>query len=114
MTVVLVSGCAGPQQKLGRGLNNVVEPFRLAEWRRSMEQSGLYDSPQNNRGIGMVRGFNRTVARTGLGCYEIVTFPIPSYGPTWTSYLAPNPVYPDSHVGDKVVRADSALGFNTR
>ena len=114
MMAVLVSGCAGPEKKLGRGLNNVVEPFRLAEWRRSVEQVQLYDAPQNNRGTGMVRGFNRTMARTGLGLYEIVTFPIPSYDPIWTDYLAPNPVYPDSRVGEKVVRADSALGFNTR
>ena len=32
---LLVSGCAGPEQKLGRGVNNMTEITRLGELRRS-------------------------------------------------------------------------------
>jgi putative exosortase-associated protein (TIGR04073 family) len=114
LVAVLATGCAGPEKKLGRGINNAVEPIRLAEWRRSVEQVQLYDSPSHNRPTGMVRGFNRTVARAGLGLFEIITFPIPSYDPIWTSYLAPNPLYPDSAQVGPTPRADSGLGFNAR
>jgi hypothetical protein len=64
----------------------------------------------------MVNGFTRTMARTGLGIYEIVTFPIPSYDPIWTDYLAPNPQYPDAYKpglpDSPLFRTDSSLGFS--
>lgn len=113
---VFATGCAGPSKKLGRGINNFLEPVRLAEWQRSVEQAALYDAPQNNRPTAMVNGFNRTMARAGLGIYEIVTFPIPSYDPIWTDYLAPNPQYPDSYKpglpDSPLFRTDSSLGFS--
>ena len=116
VVAVLATGCAGAQKKLGRGINNSLEPIRLAEWQRSVEQSKLYDSPQNNGPTAMVTGFTRTMARTGLGIYEIVTFPIPSYDPIWTDYLAPNPQYPDSYKpglpDSPLFRTDSSLGFS--
>ena len=116
LAVVLISGCAGPEKKLGRGVGNFLEPVRLSEWQRSVEQSALYDAPQNNMGTAMVRGFNKTVARAGLGVYEIVTFPIPTYEPIWTSYLSPNPQYPDSYnpglPDGPTFRTDSSLGFS--
>src|SRR5688572_29489958 len=113
---VLATGCAGPTKKLGRGINNSLEPIRLAEWQRTIEQTKLYDAPQNNGPTAMVKGFNRTMARTGLGIYEIITFPIPSYDPIWTAYLAPNPQYPDSYQpglpDGPGFRTDSSLGFS--
>jgi len=113
---VLATGCAGPTKKLGRGINNSLEPIRLAEWQRSIEQSKLYDAPQNNGPTAFVKGFNRTMARTGLGIYEIITFPIPTYDPIWTAYLAPNPQGPDSYSpglpDGPVFRTDSSLGFS--
>ena len=116
VVAVLATGCAGAQKKLGRGINNSLEPVRLAEWQRSVEQSALYDAPQNNGPTAMVKGFTRTMARTGLGVYEIITFPIPSYDPIWTDYLAPNPQYPDSYQpglpDGPVFRTDSSLGFS--
>lgn len=116
LVAVLVAGCAGPSKKLGRGINNFIEPVRLSEWQRTVEQSALYDAPQNNYPTAMVNGFNRTMARAGLGLYEIVTFPIPTYEPIWTSYLSPNPQYPDSYkpglVDGPTFRTDSSLGFS--
>ena len=37
-------GCAGPERKFGRGMNNLTEFVRGGEIRRSMEQSALWDS----------------------------------------------------------------------
>lgn len=122
LVAVLATGCAGAQKKLGRGINNSLEPVRLAEWQRSVEQSKLYDAPQNNGPTAMVNGFTRTMARAGLGIYEIVTFPIPNqfgpaeYAPIWTDYLAPNPQYPDAYKpglpDSPLFRTDSSLGFS--
>jgi len=116
LVAVLATGCAGPTNKLGRGINNTLEPIRLAEWQRSVVQTELYDSDSNNFPTGMVRGFNRTMARAGLGLYEIITFPIPTYDPIWTSYLAPNPQYPDGQKpglpDGPTFATDSSLGFS--
>jgi putative exosortase-associated protein (TIGR04073 family) len=115
LVAVLVSGCAGPEKKLGRGVNNFLEPLRLAEWRRSVEQQQLFDKNSNFH-TGMIKGFNRTMARAGLGLYEIVTFPIPTYDPIWTDYLSPNPKYPSSYKpglpDGPTFRTDSSLGFS--
>ena len=97
LTVVFASGCAGPEEKLGRGVDNTFEIVRMGEVRRSVEQTAIFDSPSAGYTTGFVRGMDRTLARTGLGLYEIVTFPIPPYHPIWTKYLTPAPVYPDSY-----------------
>lgn len=112
---LLATGCAGPERKLGRGLNNVYEIVRGGEMRRTYEQSALFD-PDERYTTGLVRGFNRTLARTGIGIYEIVTFPIPSYDPVATRHFKPNPVYPDSykpHLAENSIFAtDTAIGFS--
>ena len=41
----LVAGCAGPEQKFSRGLNNTLEFARMGELRRSMEQAAIFDTP---------------------------------------------------------------------
>ena len=114
-------GCAGPEQKLGRGLNNTFEIVRGGEMRRTVEQSALFDSPEEGYTTGAVRGFNRTLARTGLGLWEIITFPLPNrenndYGPLATHYLKPTPVYPDSYkpglVADPTFNTDTAIGYS--
>ena len=118
---VLASGCAGPEQKLGRGLSNSLEPVRLGEMGRSIEQANLFDSPNTGYATGLVRGIDRTLARTGLGIWEIVTFPFPnhekSYAPIASSYLSSNPVYPESYTpnwlgGDTTMETDVALGMS--
>lgn len=115
LAVLFLTGCAGPERKLGRGISNTLELTRWGEMNRSVEQTALFDSPDRAYTTGVIRGFNRTLARTGLGLYEIVTFPLPPYGPTWTSYLTPDPAYPDAYkpgIADSpVVATDRNLGF---
>jgi putative exosortase-associated protein (TIGR04073 family) len=112
----LATGCANTEKKFGRGMSNLVEPLRLGEMRRSMEQTGLFDGPDTSYGVGFIRGLNRTLARTGLGVYEMVTAPIPPYDPICTDYLSPTPVYPDSYtpnlVEDSAFSTDTNLGFS--
>jgi putative exosortase-associated protein (TIGR04073 family) len=134
--VALATGCAGPEKKLGRGMLNFTEFARGGEIHRSMEQTYLWENTDSAFTTGFIRGFNRSVARTAIGVYEIVTFPIPSYDPVLTStnriYPDPNvrnrkfpyggmvlteyPSYPDSyHPGileDSIFATDSSLGFS--
>src|ERR1022692_2805699 len=42
----LSSGCTNMESKLGRGLSNTAEIVRAGEFRRSMEQTALFDSPE--------------------------------------------------------------------
>src|SRR5882672_7095624 len=90
----VVAGCAGPEKKLGRGINNMLEFTRGGEIRRSMEQTALWDGTDAAYRTGFIRGVNRSFARTAVGLYEIVTAPFPSYDPV---FLPQNPVYPDSY-----------------
>ncbi len=111
--VLVAAGCAGPERKLGRGLLNVTEFARLGEIRRSMEQTAIWDGPDITYTTGFLRGLNRSLARTAVGAYEIVTFPFPKYDP---HYFPENPVYPDSYqpklIADPTFGMDSALGFS--
>lgn len=107
------SGCAGPERKFGRGVLNATEFTRLGELRRSMEQTALWDNTESTYTTGFVRGLNRSLVRTGVGLYEIVTFPFPSYDPV---FLPEYPVYPDSYrpklIADPTFGPDAALGFS--
>ena len=102
----LVAGCAGPEKKLARGINNVTEFTRFGEISRSVEQTTLWEGPAKGRTLGFIRGFNRSVARTLIGVGEVATF----YAPTptcregdtrWTydaTYTPDGPLYPDYSV----------------
>ena len=120
--LALVSvGCSGPEKKLGRGMNNMTEFTRLGEIRRSMEQAALWDGTELAYTTGFFRGFNRSMARTLVGAFEVLTFPIPGYDP----YLKPgnrlipditvDPTYPDSFrprlLADPSFTPDATLGF---
>jgi putative exosortase-associated protein (TIGR04073 family) len=94
IAVAALTGCAGPENKFGRGVNNFTEIVRGGEMRRSIEQTELWDNPTQSP-VGFARGFTRTMARTGIGLYEIVTFPIPPYGPLLTPK---SPLYPDPSI----------------
>lgn len=132
------TGCAGPESKLGRGLSNMTEFARLGEIRRSMEQTAAWDGSEIVPTTGFLRGLNRSFARTGVGIYEVVTFPIPPYGPVFapTSGMYPDPsisvvgnkswgglrlpekpVYPSSYKPgvptDSMFEPDSNLGFSS-
>jgi putative exosortase-associated protein (TIGR04073 family) len=116
LAVLFTSGCAGPEQKLGRGMSNFYEGVRLGEMRRSIEQTGVFDSTDAAYTTGFVRGFDRSMARTGIGFYEILTFPIPPYHPIATKYLSPGPAYPDSYKpglpDDPLFNTDTYVGFS--
>ena len=113
---VLVSGCAGPETKLGRGVSNLGEVARGGELRRTVEETAVLDSPDAGYTVGVIRGIDRSVARTGVGLYEIVTFPFPPYHPVLTRYLAPEPVYPDNYkpglVSDAMFDTDTYVGYS--
>ncbi len=96
----LVSGCASAENKLGRGMSNMGEIVRLGEMRRSIEQTALFDQPGAHYATGFIRGLDKTLAREGIGVYEVVTAPFPPYGPVFTDYLPPNPAYPDNYKPD--------------
>ena len=115
LAALLVSGCTGPETKLGRGMSNFGEVVRGGELRRSVEQTAVFESPDAGYTVGFIRGLDRSVARTGLGLYEIITFPFPPYHPIFTRYLAPAPVYPDNYtpglVSDPMFDTDTYIGF---
>jgi putative exosortase-associated protein (TIGR04073 family) len=122
LAVLLGAGCAGPEQKLGRGVNNITEFARLGEISRSMEQTFLWEGPATAYTTGFIRGFNRSLVRTAVGVYEVVTFPVPSYDPV----LRPGgpilhdatvgPTFPDSYtphmISSTTFEPDAALGFS--
>ena len=97
-------------------MDNTLEILRMGELRRTMEQTALFDSPDVAYTTGFIRGMNRSLARTGLGVYEMVTAPIPPYHPIFTDYLAPEPVYPDNYtpglVADSTFATDTYMGFS--
>jgi putative exosortase-associated protein (TIGR04073 family) len=113
---LLVAGCAGPEQKLGRGLANSVEFARGGEFRRSVEQAGVFGEPDYAYTTGVIRGVNRTIGRTLLGLYEVVTFPIPSYDPILTRYYSAAPAYPANYkpglMEDSMFDRDTSLDFS--
>jgi putative exosortase-associated protein (TIGR04073 family) len=133
---IFAAGCAGPERKLGRGILNATEFVRGGEIRRSMEQTAGWENPDAAMTTGFIRGFNRSMARTAIGVYEIVTFPFPSYEPLLTStnriypdysmrnktypfggmVLTEYPTYPDSYapglISDSIFATDTSLGFS--
>jgi putative exosortase-associated protein (TIGR04073 family) len=113
---VFSSGCASAEKKLGRGVSNMGEFARLGEMRRSIEQTALFDQPGGHYATGFIRGLTRTLARTGVGIYEVVTAPFPPYDPVFTDYLSPNPVYPDNYhpgiIDDAMFATDDNMGFS--
>ncbi|MGA2683794.1 MAG: exosortase system-associated protein, TIGR04073 family [Verrucomicrobiota bacterium] len=115
LAALFTSGCAGPEAKLGRGMSNFAEVARGGEWRRSVEETAVFDSPDAGYTVGFVRGFDRSMARTGVGIYEVLTFPFPPYHPVLTKYLAPEPVYPDNYtpglVSDSLFDTDTYVGL---
>jgi len=111
-----LTGCARTEKKFGRGMTNLMEPIRLGEWRRSMEQTALFHGPDTGYATGFFTGLNRSLARTGLGVYEVVTAPFPPYEPVWTDYLSRTPAGPDNYkpdlMEDSLYATDANLGFS--
>src|ERR1043166_5839937 len=67
MAAAFATGCAGPERKFGRGINNTFEIVRHGELRRSLEQTAMVYTPEEGYTRGAVTGLNRTLARTGVG-----------------------------------------------
>jgi putative exosortase-associated protein (TIGR04073 family) len=109
-------GCAKTEAKLGRGMRNMTEVVRWGEMQRSVEQTALFDGPDMAYTTGVIRGFNKTMARTGVGIYEVVTAPFPPYDPVFTNYLSEHPQSADSSrkqmLADPMVGPDTYLGFS--
>ena len=112
----LAAGCTDMQTKLGRGFTDTYEIVRMSEMRRTMEQSQVFGPPGGGTATGFVTGYSRTLERTGIGVFEIVTFPFPPYGPVCTQHFSPTPVYPDNYapgiVADSMYDTDTYLGFS--
>jgi putative exosortase-associated protein (TIGR04073 family) len=112
----LSSGCTSAEKKLGRGMSNMMEFARLGEIRRSVEQTALFADGGPSYATGFVTGFTKSVARTGVGVYEVVTAPFPPYDPVFTDYLSPSPVHPDNYepglIEDSLFATDTNMGFS--
>jgi putative exosortase-associated protein (TIGR04073 family) len=114
---LFASGCTGPEQKLGRGLSNTYEIVRWGELRRSVELNAV--EPMSGTGYyGFIHGVDKSLARTGTGLLETVTFPVPTptYQPMFTKYLSPDPVFPVSYkpglYSDALFETDTYTGFS--
>jgi len=116
LAAVFTSGCTGPEEKLGRGMSNTFEVARMGEIRSSVEQTAIFVSPSAGYTFGVIHGFDRTVARTAMGVYEVATFPLPPYQPVFTSYIRPGPVFPESYkpgrVSEGLFDTDTYMGFS--
>jgi putative exosortase-associated protein (TIGR04073 family) len=112
---VFASGCANVESKFGRGMANTFEIVRGGEFRRSVEQTALFESSDTAYSTGFVHGVDRSLARTGIGIYEMVTAPFPPYHPIFTDHFAPGPVYPDNYnpglMADSMFSTDTYLGY---
>ena len=115
LAVLLVAGCSGPEQKLGRGLSNTMEVIRWGELRHSVEEDAVFATPGYGH-YGIIHGFDRSLQRVGLGVYEVATFPLPSYQPILTKYYAADPAYPESYKpglpADSLFDTDTYSGYS--
>ena len=116
LAAVFTTGCAGPEQKLGRGVSDTLEVTRLGDMRRSVEQTAVFESPSAGYTVGAISGFDHSMARTALGVFEVATFPLPPYKPIFTSYVKPGPIYPESYkpglLSDSMFDTDTYTGFS--
>ena len=110
--VLVVTGCASSEQKFGRGVHDLTEFTRWGEISRSKEQSTLFPKSSVAAPSGFIHGFSRSVARTFVGAYEIVTAPFPPYGPVMEPVSS---VYPDSYrpgiSSNPIFSTSTHLGF---
>jgi hypothetical protein len=96
---LFAAGCAGPEQKLGRGIGNTFEIARGGELRRSVEQTAVLDSPDVGYTTGFIHGVDRSLART-----------------IFTKHFTPEPAYPDNYtpglISDPMFDTDTYVGFS--
>jgi putative exosortase-associated protein (TIGR04073 family) len=119
IAALLTSGCAGPEQRLGSGINNLTEFARLGEMRASIERTAVFDSPEAGYTTGVIHGFDKSVYRTVMGAYQVVTFPV---GDTLSQssfdkkYVPQGTPYPESYkpglISDAMFDTDTYTGFS--
>jgi putative exosortase-associated protein (TIGR04073 family) len=98
----------GPIRKLGRGVANMTSgPTEIFS---SLEQTVDSDGSSAAVSYGLVRGLTRTLARFGVGVYEVVTFPFPTTRGTYAPVLR-KPI-PWVHGGYEEFPPE--LGFDSR
>jgi putative exosortase-associated protein (TIGR04073 family) len=116
LAALFTAGCAGPEQKMGRGVTNVTHVVTLGDMTQGMEQSAIMGTPGPGYAPGFFSGLNHTLARTGMGIYEIVTAPFPPYHPVLTKYVPATPGYPDSYkpglIDGPTFQTDTYFGFS--
>ena len=116
IAAIFASGCANVENKFGRGMANSYDIVRGGEFRRSVEQTALFEGPDTAYTTGFIHGLDRTLARTGIGVYEMVTAPFPPYHPVFTDKFAPGPVYPDNYtpglIADSMFSTDTEVGYS--
>lgn len=116
LAALFTAGCAGPEQKMGRGVSNLTSIVNLGEINRGVEQSAILGTPGPGYAAGFFHGLNQTLARTGMGLYEIVTAPFPPYQPVLTKYVSPTQGYPDSYkpglIDSPTFQTDTYYGFS--
>jgi hypothetical protein len=113
---LFTAGCAGPEQRLGNGFNNLTEFARLGEMRAGVEDSAVFNS---DYATGLIHGFDQSVYRTVAGAYQVVTFPAGDYL-TDTSfekkYIPQGTAYPDSYrpglIDMTTFQTDTYFGFS--
>jgi putative exosortase-associated protein (TIGR04073 family) len=121
IAAALFTGCAGPDQKLGRGAANIGEIARWGELRRSVEENAILKRPGYGY-YGIIHGFGSSLKRVGLGVAEVATFPIPnsfspvSYDPILTDHISADPNFPMSYkpgtISDALFDTDTYTGFS--
>ncbi len=67
----------GPTRKLGRGIANIA--FGWSETFENVNEVNERDGNAAAATYGVIRGVGRFFFRFGMGCYEVGTFPFPSY-----------------------------------
>ena len=116
LTALFTAGCTGPETKMGRGVTNIGSIVNMGEINRGVEQSAVLGTPGPGYATGFIHGVNQTLARTGMGVYEVVTFPFPPYHPVLTKYVPPTQGYPDSYkpglADESVLQTDTYYGFS--
>ena len=61
VTVVggIAVGCSNVEKKFGRGFSNTMEPIRLGELRRSVEQTAIFYGPEAAYTTGFMQGYQQ-------------------------------------------------------
>jgi putative exosortase-associated protein (TIGR04073 family) len=117
---LLSAGCAGPEERLGDGINNMTEFARLGEMGRSVEQTSVFDSPEAGYTTGVIHGFDQSVYTTVMGAYQVVTFPagnLLTQSSFDQKYVPKGTTYPDSYrpglvAGSTALQTDTYFGFS--